>query len=156
MELLRLRDADGQAVLKLTGDSAGTKPIVEALVPAEGMLHACAHCGVWESCVGQRFVACDACRARYYCSDVCRNEDLQENLHGADCLLLQKGRDLEVEQRRKTHDNVWNWKNKKNLAVVTFKLAPSVHPVVESEHVLRDSISRRLSSPYCECHASAV
>jgi len=153
MELLRLRDENGQAVLKLAGEYVGSKPVVEALIPAEGMLQACAHCGIWESCVGRRFVACDACRARYYCSDICRDEDLRGDLHGADCLLLQKGRDLDVEQRRKMHDNMWNWKNRKNLAVIKVKLAPTVHPVVENDHVL---ISRRLPSPYCECRASAA
>ncbi|KAH9911792.1 uncharacterized protein B0H18DRAFT_1059213 [Fomitopsis serialis] len=153
MDLLRLRDEGGRAVFKLTGESAGSKPLIEALMPAEGMLQACAHCGVWESYMGHRFIACGACRERYYCSATCRGEDLRDELHGADCPLLQQGRELEVESRRNLHDNMWNFRNRKNRSTL-LSSAPTRYPVAPGSD--RNSTSPRFSYPFCECRASAA
>ena len=68
VNLLRLRDCEGQAVLKLTGENIGSKPILEVLLDESAVLQCCAHCGLWESLLGERFSACGSCHARYYCS----------------------------------------------------------------------------------------
>ena len=68
-DLLRLRDDKGRAVLKMTGEQAASKPVIEVLMGASGVLRCCTRCGIWEALHGERFRACGDCGARFYCSE---------------------------------------------------------------------------------------
>ena len=84
--LLSLRSADGrppvQVVHNLTDaiGSADTEElrlyakaydlcaVVEVDVPPDGVFHACARCGMWETMYAPRFLRCSVCKSRFYCS----------------------------------------------------------------------------------------
>lgn len=70
VDLLRLRDDKGHAILKMTGEQVCSKPVIEVLMDARGVLRCCTRCGIWEALHGDRFRACDDCGARFYCSEV--------------------------------------------------------------------------------------
>ncbi|KAH9841121.1 uncharacterized protein C8Q71DRAFT_440086 [Rhodofomes roseus] len=173
LQLLSLQDESGRPILKLTGESVGSKHIVEVLVSEADILHACAHCGMWEPPEGDRFTACDACKVRYYCSELCQKEDSREDLHGTDCLMLQQGRELDVERRRKLHDNFWNLKNRKDHStfdptrikfaglrsdrvsyVASSCSACTLCGILTDAHII--STSPPFSLQYCKCHVSGA
>ncbi|KAL6306565.1 hypothetical protein BKA93DRAFT_824092 [Sparassis latifolia] len=120
-DLLRMRDDNGRAPIKLTAERVGGLPVVEVLVPRTELIYACAHCGKWETRGAPRFKRCSGCCARLYCSQKCQKADWTPALHKADCFLLKIGEDHAVEQRRRLHDNDWGLHD----LIRTMELGPS-------------------------------
>ncbi len=127
--LLGLRDEDGCAPVALTERHQVENPYrlladVEVLLPENELIHACAHCGKWETLHGPRFLRCSGCKSRHYCSDEvrrccisersyiptgsqCQTDDWKVQYHQGECELLRDDKPYEVESRRKLHNNGW-------------------------------------------------
>ncbi|TFK80624.1 hypothetical protein K466DRAFT_591734 [Polyporus arcularius HHB13444] len=110
--LLGLRDEDGCAPVALTERDQVENPYrlladVEVLLPENELIHACAHCGKWETLHGPRFLRCSGCKSRHYCSDECQTDDWKAQYHQGECELLRDGKPYEVESRRNLHNNGW-------------------------------------------------
>ncbi|RPD67488.1 hypothetical protein L226DRAFT_608647 [Lentinus tigrinus ALCF2SS1-7] len=110
--LLALRDQEGHrpvtVVHRYPADHARRLlAVLEVEVPDIELIHACARCGRWEAMRSPRFLRCGGCKKRYYCSEKCQKDDWKPAYHKGECGLLKEGKDYEVENKRKLHDNNW-------------------------------------------------